>query len=421
MSSLNWELLPWQIQAWSDKSRFKIVVAGRRCGKSNFSIKQTIAAALEAPKGSAVVYVAPTQSQCRQIAWDAILDQGREVIKSAHVNSLDITLINGVKIHLRSAENPDTLRGLKLYFAVLDEAAFMKDDGIWNKIIRPALADLKGRALFISSPSGRNWFFDLYMSAKNGDKKDWKSWHLTTYDNPTIDPEEIEEAKQNLSSFAFRQEFMASFDTAGSDIFKQEWIKYGSPDANMTGDYFIACDLAGFGDLSKLHVSQINRLDQTSIAVVKANQNGWFVEEIIYGRWGVKETAEKLFQVVAEYRPLKFGIEKGVSKNAVLPYLFDEMKRNNTFFSVDELTHGSQKKFDRIVWALQGRFEHGRITLNKGAWNTEFLDQLFNFPNKNVHDDLVDSLAYIEQLANINYNLDIEETDYEMYDEIAGY
>ena len=135
MANLNWSLLPWQIEVWQAKQRFKVIVAGRRTGKSNLSIKKIIAAGLEALSGSAVLYVGPTQAQTRQIAWDAILDQGREVIKSAHVNSMDVTLVNGVKIHLRSAENPDTLRGLKLHFVVIDEAAFIKDEDIWTKVI----------------------------------------------------------------------------------------------------------------------------------------------------------------------------------------------------------------------------------------------------------------------------------------------
>jgi phage terminase large subunit-like protein len=115
------------------------------------------------------------------------------------------------------------------------------------------------------------------------------------------------------------------------------------------------------------------------------------------------------------------GIEKGALKNAVLPYLSDIMKKNNRFFRIDELTHGNKKKTDRIVWALQGRFEHGAITLNKGEWNTEFLDELFQFPNQLVHDDLIDSLAYIDQLANIAYTSDYEEEDYEYLDAYAGY
>ena len=81
------------------------------------------------------------------------------------------------------------------------------------------------------------------MGQGDGDK-DWKSWHFTTSDNPLIDASEIESAKNTLSSFAFKQEFMASFSNAGSDVFKEEWIKYGVEPEH--GSYFIAIDLAGF-------------------------------------------------------------------------------------------------------------------------------------------------------------------------------
>ena len=78
-----------------------------------------------------------------------------------------------------------------------------------------------------------------------------------------------------------------------------------------------------------------------------------------------------------------------------MPYLSDIMRRSQTFFRVDELAHGNKKKTDRVVWSLQGRFENGYVTLNKGDWNNEFLDQLFQFPNKLVHDDLRDALVIV--------------------------
>ncbi len=79
------------------------------------------------------------------------------------------------------------------------------------------------------------------------------------------------------------------------------------------------------------------------------------------------------------------------------------MKRNGFFFNIEELTHGNQKKTDRIMWALQGRFEHGLIQIKRGDWNETFLDQLFQFPDQLTHDDLVDSLAYVDQLAKVAY------------------
>ena len=85
------------------------------------------------------------------------------------------------------------------------------------------------------------------------------------------------------------------------------------------------------------------------------------------------------------------------------------------------MTHGNQKKTDRIVWALQGRFEHGKVQLNYGDWNNEFVDQLVNFPNSQLHDDLIDALAYIDQIQIVEYFQDYDEEEYEPMDAYAGY
>jgi predicted phage terminase large subunit-like protein len=291
---------------------------------------------------------------------------------------------------------------------------------VFDQIIRPALADNKGDALFIGTPMGRNHFYDIYQRGLSGEDKTIKSWHFTSYNNPLLDPEEIEAAKQSMSSFAFRQEFMCSFDSAGSDIFKEEWIKY-APTPPSDGEWFISIDLAGFGDVDKLNTSQAKKLDQTAITVAKVNTDGWYVDHIEYGRWGVKETADVIFQLVKEYRPRVVGIERGIAKQAVMLPLTDLMKQQNFFFSIQEMTHGNKRKYDRIIWALQGRFEHGRITLNKGVWNEEFLDELYQFPNPKVHDDLIDSLSYIEQIANVSYHGEYEGEEYEVLDVLSGY
>jgi hypothetical protein len=418
---LNWSLLPWQLKVWQDPHRFKVLACGRRTGKSNLAIKLTLAKALEAPEGSAVVYVAPTLGQARQIAWDALLDQGKDIIKSAHVNQLDITLVTGRKIHIRSAENPDTLRGLKLYFAVLDEAAFIKDDSTWTKIIRPALSDLEGEALFVSSPDGRNWFYDLYNSAQKEEDDDWVAFHFTTKDNPTIAPKEIEAAKKTLSTLVFKQEFEASFAVSGQDLFKEEWIKTGPEPKH--GAYYIAVDLAGFEDVAKNASASKKRLDETAIAVVKvSDEDGvWWVKEIQHGRWDIKETASKILSVIKEYQPTAIGIERGSLKNAVLPFLSDLMRKYNTFSHIHDLTHGNKKKTDRIVWALQGRFEHGRIVLNEDGDFEDFKEQLLLFPTAGVHDDLPDALSYIDQLCVTSYQNDYEEDDWEPLDTLSGY
>ena len=418
MAELNVQLLPWQQQVFEATERFKVVAAGRRCGKSRLAAWMLIINALQTERGH-VFYVAPTQGQARDIMWGVLLELAHPIVANSHVNNMQIKLINGATISLKGADRPDTMRGVSLKFLVMDEYADMKPS-VWEEVLRPALADQKGSALFIGTPKGRNHFYELYKYAELTDDVTYKAWHFTSYDNPMLDPEEIDTAKKSMSSYAFRQEFMASFEALGSEVFKEDWVVFDEEEPD-TGDFYVAVDLAGFADIAKASNAKSKRLDQTAISIVKANTEGWWVADIIYGRWDTKKTAQEIFKAVQKYQPVSVGIEKGALRNAVLPYITDLMKAHQRYFRIEELTHGNKKKTDRVVWALQGRFENDQIKLNKGEWNTEFLDELFQFPNPLVHDDLVDSLSYIDQLANISYYVDYDEEEFEMLDELAGY
>ena len=416
MTDLNIQLLDWQQQVWEDPTRFKIVAAGRRTGKSRLAAWMLIVNALQADKGH-VFYVAPTQGQARDIMWQTLLELAHPVVSNAHINNLQIKLVNGATISLKGADRPETMRGVSLKFLVMDEYADMKPE-VFEQILRPALADQKGAALFIGTPMGRNHFYDLYKYAELEDDESYTAWHFTSYDNELLDPDEIDLAKKSMSSYAFRQEFMASFEARGSEMFKEEWVKFG--EAPEIGDYYISIDLAGFEDVSKKRTKN-SKLDESAIAVVKVNENGWHLENIIYGRWDLAETARKIFEVVRDYRPISVGIERGISKQAVMSPLMDLMKQRGRFFVVEELTHGNRKKTDRIMWALQGRFENGQITLGQGEWNSRFMDQLFQFPDPLTHDDLVDAFAYTDQLAKVAYSYDFEIDDLEVLDAVTGY
>ena len=414
---LNVQLLPWQQEVWNDDTRFKVVAAGRRTGKSRLAAWLLIINALQSDKGH-VFYVAPTQGQARDIMWQTLMELGHPVISKSHINNLQIQLVNGATISLKGADRPETMRGVSLKYLVMDEYADMKPD-VWEQILRPALADQKGSALFIGTPMGRNHFYELFKYGELSDDDTYKAWHYTSYDNPILDPEEINIAKKSMSSYAFRQEFMASFEAKGSEMFKEDWIKF---DEEPDGDYYIAIDLAGFEEVGKKRTKN-TKLDETAIVITKVTDNGnWWVDNIIYGRWTLDETAIKIFQAVRDYRPLSVGIERGIAKQAVMSPIMDLQKKYGQFFRVEELTHGNKKKTDRIMWALQGRFENGVITLNRGEWNERFLDQLFQFPDPLTHDDLVDALAYIDQLANVPYGIhDMDFDEPEILDIVAGY
>ena len=418
MANLQVKLHEKQLEIFNTNTRFKVIAAGRRFGKSRLAAWTLIIEALKSTEKD-VFYVAPTFQQAKDILWGLLKEIGHEVIKTAHENTAVLTLINDRKIYLKGSDRPDTLRGVGLAYLVVDEYADMKAN-VWEQILRPALADVQGGAMFIGTPKGRNHFYEMFKYAETGKDTEWAAFHFTSYDNPLLPKSEIEAAKRSMSSFAFRQEFMASFEAASRDIFKEDWIKIEEEEPEE-GRFFIAVDLAGFINVDRESGNKNKKLDETAIAVVKVNDEGWWVADIKHGRWDIKETCAQIMGAVLQYEPVAVGIEKGSLKNAALPYLMDLMRRHNHYFRIDDVTHGNQKKTDRIVWALQGRFEHGKVTLCHGEWNNEFIDQLVNFPNSQLHDDLIDALAYIDQIQIVEYFNQIEEDDYEVLDEYSGY
>jgi predicted phage terminase large subunit-like protein len=423
MPELNFGLHPAQLEIYKDSARFKVVAAGRRFGKSWLSAVCLLIEALKdtSEDGKTLVdkrvfYVAPTFDQGKRIIWDLIKDLGREVIQSTLENQAIITMVNGRKIEIKGADRPDTLRGVGLSYVVMDEYAFMKPE-VWEQIIRPTLADVKGHALYIGTPDGKNHFYDLFAEAENDEE--WKAFSYKSVDNPTLDSNEIEKARKNLSSSNFRQEFEASFSASGGAIFKEEYFAY-MDDEPTEGTWYIAVDPAGFSDLETTTQGKLSRLDECAIACVKVGPYGWYVGDVLHGRWGIRETSIKILRAAQKYKALAIGIEKGSLKNAMMPYLSDQMMRLSTFPHIKEVTHGNQKKTDRIAWALEGRFEHGRIFFKEGAgYIAPLIDQLMDFPNPLSHDDLVDALAYIDQVAVTDY--DPEEEDDEWNEvEITG-
>ena len=420
MSDLKISLLPWQQEVWTDPARFKVIAAGRRTGKSRMAAWRLIVSALEADKGH-VWYIAPTQQQARDIMWQQLLELGNPVIASSHVNNMQLTLINGSMISLKGADRPETMRGVALKFVVLDEYADIKPT-VFEQILRPALADLKGHCIFIGTPKGRNHFYDLYKLGKK-DVKDWKSWHFTSFDNPLLDKEEIEIAKNTMSTFAYRQEFMANFEAPQSDIFKEDWVIVKDKEEEPEhGTYYMAVDLAGFENVSKQASNKKKYLDQTSIAIVKVgDDNKWWIDKVDAGRWDIKEVCERILKHTQLYDIQVIGIEKGSLMRAVMPYLTEMMLKQNIYPRIEEIRIGNRSKIDRVVGALQGRFEHKQVELCDGDWVREFKDELLNFPTTGVHDDMVDSVSLIAQIANAAVYFDDYEDDYEPLDIISGY
>ena len=198
--------------------RFRVVVAGRRFGKTHLAIRELCYFARSPNKE--VWYIAPTYRQSKQIVWRKLKHKLQDLRWTKKVNEAELSILlkNGSTIALKGADNADSLRGVGLDFMVMDEFADI-DPEAWYEVLRPTLADKQGGALFIGTPKGMgNWAHDLFTSELEQPEQ-WASFQYTTIEGGNVKPEEILAAKQDLDERTFRQEFMATFETYAGRIY----------------------------------------------------------------------------------------------------------------------------------------------------------------------------------------------------------
>lgn len=199
-------------------SRFAVLVCHRRWGKTVFAVMELILAALSSPRRDfRGAYVAPFRKQAKDIAWDYFKKfAGRVPGVAFNETELTVGFPNGARITLYGADNADALRGLYFDYTVMDEVADMKPF-VWGEIVRPALADRKGRCLFIGTPKGVNIFFELYNRGAAGEAN-WGAMMFRASDTvgklPWLDQEELDNARRDLSPSQYRQEFECDFNAS---------------------------------------------------------------------------------------------------------------------------------------------------------------------------------------------------------------
>jgi phage terminase large subunit len=210
----------WQSKAWNDNHRFRVICAGRRSGKSTFAQLSVINWA--SLQEGLYWIVAPTYVQAKQIHWQGIQHYiPQKLILKKNEADLSIEFTNGAKIQLKSAENPDSLRGVKLRGLVVDEVASIRNWGwLWQEVLRPTLTDYEAPAVFIGTPKGFNHFYELFEEGQKVDSI-YKSFKFTSYDNPYIPKQEIDQAKKELTDDNFQQEYMADFRKYTGLVYKE--------------------------------------------------------------------------------------------------------------------------------------------------------------------------------------------------------
>ncbi|MGB1952225.1 MAG: terminase large subunit domain-containing protein [Marinobacter sp.] len=283
------ELTKPQSRVWKSPERFKVLVCGRRFGKTFLALTWLAHNALK--DGGLHYYVAPSYVQAKQIAWRLLKELVGDAIISKNEADLSVEFPNGGIVQLKGAENRDGLRGVSLSSAVLDEFAFM-DQEVWSEVIRPATSDRQAPVLFITSPAGWNWAKDLYDYAAAGKDKNWKALTFTTEQGGNVKREEIEAARRELPERTFRQEYLASFETLANRVYS-----YFDRHANVTRT------LPDPDSAAELYVGIDFNVDPISAVVaIKAVDQLHIIDEIVIPNSNTTELAQEIRRRYPEHK-----------------------------------------------------------------------------------------------------------------------
>lgn len=266
-------------------ARFKVVVAGRRWGKTAFSRIALILAALRKKK-SLVWYVAPTYSMAKDIMWSSLIEAiPPSYILKKNDTGMTIVLKNGSVIQCKGADKPDSLRGRGVDYIVLDEYQDFKS-GTWDAIVFPLLTDKRGGALIIGTPKAYNHLYELYRRGQDlkKDNPDWGSWQFPTSTSPFIPASELAVAKRNMDARTYAQEFEASFETMSGRVY------YAFDRSVHVGDY-------AFDPEDYIIVGQDFNVDPMSTVIMqykKATGELWAIDEMSLRQSNTEEVVNEL-------------------------------------------------------------------------------------------------------------------------------
>lgn len=280
----NLSLHPKQMVVYKSKSRFRVVVAGRRWGKTALS-RVLIIKMAQFPKRK-IWYVAPTYKMAKQIMWNDLLEAiPRKWIRKINETSLSITLINRTRIELKGADKSDSLRGVGIHFLVLDEFQDMTEE-TWTQVLRPTLADTGGHAIFIGTPKAYNYLYELYKHGQDPEKikaLQWESWQFPTITSPFIPAAEIEAARNDMDDKSFKQEFEASFETMSGRVYYpfDRQLHVGNYPLNPNLPIWIGMDF---------------NIDPMSAVIFQPQPSGeiWAVDEVVLFGSNTEEMCEAL-------------------------------------------------------------------------------------------------------------------------------
>ena len=387
------KLHPSQKQVVESSNRFKVLLAGRRCGKTVLAVEELVFNAISKQEAR-VVYIAPTFQSARDIALEHLLKRIERVVSNINETRLELEVSNKFggksKIFLRSWDNIETLRGQAFDFIVLDEVAQYKAFWAgWQEVLRPTLTDKRGHALFISTPNGYNHLYDL-CNLELSDS-DYKTFHFTTYDNPHIPVEEIEKAKKELSPEQFLQEYMASFQKTSGLVYKEF-----SRDKHLY-------EILPQGTFNKIAGIDFGYTHPAVVLDIRTNGELYFIEDewVKTGRTEVQ---------IAEY--VAANSFEAVYPDPESPSAIEELRRKNinireVIKGKDSVKSGIQKVRELLI--------NGRLKVNRKCVNMIAGFEMYSYDEDKLkenpikeNDDCADAIRYVLMMADFKPELNRE-------------
>jgi len=331
-------LHPGQQAVAHDPARFKVLACGRRWGKTRLGTVLCLATAL---RGGRAWWVAPSYKMA-QVGWRGLAQLAGQIPGAVVRESERYVAIARGEVRVRSADDPDSLRGEGLTLAILDECALIREYA-WTAAIRPALADKRGRAIFVSTPRGHNWFWRLYQQAQ--ESSDWQAWRYPTSANPYIPADEIEAARREMPERLYRQEIEAEFIADAGGVFRRvvEAATARAQTCAMEGhEYAFGVDWGKHADFTAIAVS-----GATERALVAQDRFGGIDYTLQVGR---------LRALCERFRPRTIVAER----NAMGEPLVEQLQRDG--LPVQPFTTTAISKA-QVVESLALAFERGELAI----------------------------------------------------------
>ena len=372
----------------SSAAKYHVACVGRQFGKSMMAMNLALYWMINDGPVK-VLWVSPVYSQTTKVQKELMQAIGASgLVKNCNYSENYIALKNGSEIIFRSAEKYDNIRGMTVDYGILDEAAFMKEDA-WKEAIRPVFMVRGKKVLFISTPKGKSWFYELFQLAKSPDYQNYQSYTGTSYDTPYIDVEEIADAKKTLPPNVFEQEYLAKFIDSGGEVFsnleKNLIPLYPAP----VGKVYCGIDLGKQEDFT---VATFMDSQGQVVDIYRANAQEWttMVNEIIQRikKWSatvmveVNSIGDVIYeQIKNQWQDTHPFVTTSKSKNEMIEGLILDMNEINVKIPNSEL----------FPWLLS------ELEVFTYDYNPKTRSIKYGHPS-GFHDDTVISLAIV------NYN-----------------